>query len=128
MDVLCSHLAATDYWAAQACIAHQLIRGWRIEWVSQYEAEHKTGARIVLFVLNRPPLIEAYKKRGGVLAQYAVSDASLSVMKTFKAPYSPIVYAFDPDRKLVQELNPHWTAYEEAVAEIESLTASTPRK
>ena len=40
--------------------------------------------RIVLFVLNRPPLIEAYKKRGGVLAQYAVSDASLSVMKTFR--------------------------------------------
>jgi hypothetical protein len=84
-----------------------------LAWVQRYAAGRPGRYAVFEVILNRKPAIEQYRRRGGTFAGVVVPDAGLKVYGSFNPAFSPCMYAYGADGRLILELAPPFSTYEE---------------
>ena len=93
-----------------------------LAWLNRYIMEHPDRFSVAFVVTDRKPTIDQYRNLGGRFAGTVVLDFELVVYKALGCTFTPAIYAFDGEKRLIKLLEPVMlTGYEKLSQELDAI-------
>ncbi|MBI4859503.1 MAG: hypothetical protein HY815_04485 [Candidatus Riflebacteria bacterium] len=91
-----------------------------LSWLARYVAGQPDRFTVVVAATNGQQVIDEYRRRGGTFPGPVVTDTKLVVYNALRCHFTPAIFAFDPDGRLVKLLEPvQLTSYDRLQQELD---------